>query len=146
MLQTSQPCLNTIKRRWFRRVCSNPEGVHHCCAAEADERGAAFRFKLETGIVEAQQNNPLSYSEPLWFNADHAAHPRPAFEHSPEFDEAVPYLPAAQVHHALEHGATEDETGAYHRPAGELAWHQLDPEGRAQQGEIDAVLEQMREV
>lgn len=75
-----------------------------------------------------------------------AAASRRALEHSPEFDPAIPYLRADEVHQALELGGQEDDTGTYHRGGkGELDWRNLDDTGLAHQAEIDAVLASMRE-
>jgi hypothetical protein len=74
-----------------------------------------------------------------------AAATRRALEHSPEYDPAIPYLPAHEVHDALETGVTEDETGTYHRGGEhEIEWRRLDAEGLAQQAEIDAVVASLK--
>lgn len=75
-----------------------------------------------------------------------AAASRRALEHHPEFDPAIPYLPAGEVGNLLETGVSEDDTGTYHRGGeAEIDWRNLDPEGLAHQAEVDAVLAQMRE-
>jgi hypothetical protein len=75
-----------------------------------------------------------------------AAASRRALDHSPEFDPAIPYLPAHEVGEALETGISDDDTGTYHRGGEhEIDWRRLDPEGLAQQAEIDAVLASMRQ-
>lgn len=74
-----------------------------------------------------------------------AAASRRALDDQPEFDPAIPYLPADQVHHALEFGAQEDATGTYHRGGEtEIDWRNLDEEGLAHQAEIDAAVASVR--
>ncbi len=74
-----------------------------------------------------------------------AATTRRALEHQPERDPQNAFLSVAEVPYLLETGITRDETGAYHQPDGELPWRKLDPQGLEEQGEIDRVLETMRE-
>ena len=73
-----------------------------------------------------------------------AAENRRALDEQPEFDPALSYLPAAEVHHALEPGARPDDTGGYYRAEGEVDWRNLDAEGLEQQEKIDAAVAEVR--
>jgi hypothetical protein len=74
-----------------------------------------------------------------------AAASRRALEHSPEFDPAIPYLPASEVHGVIETGVSEDDTGTYHRGGeAEIDWRNLDEPGLVHQAEIDAVIAAMK--
>jgi hypothetical protein len=60
---------------------------------------------------------------------------------APEWDESLPFIPAADAPHALEPPVTEDETGGYHRGGEtEIDWRRLDAAGLAEQAPIDQAI------